>query len=276
MDSSTPYVSSSAQFTVGSIYNVDYSLAPGEELFIDTHTFSYESSTWDFSLTNVIVLDDNDTEINDTGGVEVFAQLREEGTSMIYTSIEMNYSIALDWYLELSLQSYDEDTYDLYVIASSSTQYGRELIDSFTISHILTVEKPDISLNFDNTEVYVTVNASYTQLFGWETFTENVQTLILLYDAEGTTVDSAEISYNEGTNDWGIATVDLSQVKGEHYIKVSFRYADRTVRSPESDHFMAEGEPPTTTGFLDFSPWYLMIIAISLVSLPVIWKRLRK
>ena len=277
MDASTPYVSSNAQFTVGSIYDVDFSLAPGEELFIDSHFFSYASSTWDFSLTNVVVLDDEDNEINDTSGVEVYAQFRIEGTSTVYISLEMNYSLALDWYLEMSLQSFDEDEYDLYVIASSSTQYGRELVDSLIVAHLLIVEKPEISLNIDNTELYVTVNASYTQLFGWELFTENVQTMILLYDSTGTTIDSAEINYNEATNNWGIATVDLSLVKGEHYIKVSFSYADRTVRSPESDHFMAEGEPPpTNTGFLDFSPWYVVLLAISLGAIPILWRRLRK
>jgi len=270
MDASTPYVSSNAQFTVGTSYEVDYSLAAGEPLFVDSHTFSYVGGSWDFSLTNVVILDDNDTEITDGGGVEVYAQFRYEGSSIVYDSLTMNYSIALDWYLEISLQSFDEDNYDLYIIASSSSQYGREFIDALTIAHILTVEVPEVSLNAESIGLYVIVNASYTQLGGWEAFTENVQTMILLYDKNGDTVDSFTIDFNPVTNEWGTGFVDLSTVKGEHFIKVSFRYSDRTVRSPESDHFIAEGEPTSNpnTGFLDFSPWFIVIIAMFAISIP--------
>ena len=173
---------------------------------------------------------------------------------------------------------FDEENYDLYVVASSSSQYGREMIDVLTVAHIITVEKPEVSLNEDSTGMWVSVNASYTQLNGWIAFTENVQTMILLYDETGTTVNSFSISYNPGTNAWGMAYVDLSTVKGEHYVKVSFRYADRTVRSVESDHFIAEGVPtsPPNTGFLDFSPWLIVALAMFAVSLPIIVRKLRK
>ena len=278
MDSSTPYVSNNDQFTVGTIYYVDFSLAQGAALYVDSNVFSYDSNTWNFSLTNVVILDENDTEITNETSVDVYVQFRYEGTSTVYDSMIMNYSLALDWYLELSLQSFDENTYEVYVIASSSTQYGRELIDVLTVTQILTVEKPEVSLNGDSTGLYVTVNASYTQLGGWETFTENVQTMILLYDKNGDTLSSFSISYNIVSNDWGVGFVDLSTVKGEHFIKVSFRYADRTVRSPESDHFIAEGIPTskTNTGFLDFSPWFLILLAISAISIPIIIKKYRK
>ncbi|MCE7741321.1 MAG: hypothetical protein GOP50_02580 [Candidatus Heimdallarchaeota archaeon] len=278
MDASTPYVSANAQFTVGTAYEVDYSLAAGEPLFVDSHTFSYDGGSWDFSLTNVVISDENDTEITDGSGVEVYAQFRYEGSSIVYESISMNYSIPLDWYLELSLQSFDEDNYDLYVIASSTSQYGRELIDAITIAHLLTVDEPEVSLNEDSTGLYVNVNASYTQIGGWETFTANVQTMILLYDKNGDTVDSFTIDYNDVTNEWGIGYVDLSTVEGEHFVKVSFRYADRTVRSPESVHFIAEGEPTSdpNTGFLDFSPWFIVIIAMFAISMPIILKKHKK
>ena len=276
MDSTTPYVDSSAQFTVGLEYYVDFTLTLGQGLFIDSHTFSYEQSTWDFSLTNVVVLDENDTEIDDSYDIGVYAQFRYEDSSIIYKSLEMNYSVSLDWYLNQSLQSFDEDTYDLFVVASGLSQYGWEEVSQLTISHILSVEKPVVTLNTESTGLYVSVNASYTQLNGWEIFTENAQTMILLYDDEGTTVNSFSISFNDISNNWGIAYVDLSKVKGEHYIKVSFRYADRTVRSPESDHFVAEGVPDDTKpGFTSFSPWFLVILAVCLVSLPIIKTRLR-
>ena len=276
MDSSTPYVSYNAQFTVGTIYNVDFSLAAGEPLFVDSHEFSYDGGTWDFSLTHVVILDDNDTEITDVSGVDVYAQFRYEDSSIVYDSLEMNYSIALDWYLTTSLQSFAEDTYDLYIIASSSSQYGRELVDSLTIAHLLTVEKPEISLNVDSTGLYVTVNASYTQLGGWEVFTSTVQTMILLYEGEGNTpVTSFSIEYNPVTNNWGIGYVDLSTIKGDHYVKVSFGYAGRTVKSPESDHFIAEGEPTSesSTGFLDFSPWFILILALCVIAIPIARKK---
>ncbi len=278
MDATTPSVTVNGQFTVGTIYDIDYSLAPGDPLLIDSYTFTYEGSSWDFSLTNVIILDDNATEVTDSSGVEVYAQFRYEGSSVVYQSLAMSYSLVLDWYLEQSIQSFDEDIYDVYVIASSSTQYGRELIDVVTIAHILTVEKPDVSLNVDSTGLYVTVNASYTQLGGWISFTQNAQTMILLYDKDGISQGSFSISFNAVTNQWGDGYVDLSEVNGEYFVKVSFRYADRTVRSPESDHFTAEGEPPPTsnTGFLDFSSWFIVVLALFTVSIPIIVKKFKK
>ena len=276
MDSSTPYVSSDDQFTVGVGYYVDYSLAAGKLLTVDSYSFNYESNNWNFSLNHVIILDENETELNDTSGILVYTQFRYEGSSVVYESLPMNYSISLDWFLEMSLQYFDEDIYDVYVIATSPSQYGRDLIDVANVAHLLIVEKPDVSLNVDSTGLYVTVNASYTQLNGWEKFTENAQTMILIYDKNGIPQGSSSISYNAGTNQWGVTFVDLSQYNGEYYIKVSFRYADRTVKSPESDHFIAKGELPSSTGFLDFTSWYIVLLGLFALSIQPIVKRLKK
>ncbi|MCK5141899.1 MAG: hypothetical protein KAQ70_06865, partial [Candidatus Heimdallarchaeota archaeon] len=104
------------------------------------------------------------------------------------------------------------------------------------------------------------------QLGGWETFTEVVETYVLLYDVTDTPVGIFDISYSPSSNSWESDLLIMKEYNGEHYIKVSFKYAGRTVRSSESDHFQLEGEvpPPTTSISYPFLP-IVFIVSLSAI-----------
>ncbi len=273
MTETTPIISAgNDQFGLGTTDYIDFTLLPGSPLTVDSLSYNYVSGNWNFSLYNVVILDENSTPITDSSGVDVYVQFQFDGSSTIYTILAMNYSVSLDWYITLSLQSFDEATYDVSIIASGSSQYGESHVDLINIDHILAVEEPSFTLNSESTGIYVRGNASYTQLDAWDSFSENVLVMILLYDSQGVTVDAFSMLYNPSTNDWESGLIDLSMYFGDHHIKISFRYAGRTVKSVDSDTFMIEGSPLPTTS-LDFSFWMGIIIVCIGISIVTIKRR---
>ncbi len=275
MTATTPIISVGSQFGLGTTDYIDFTLLPGSPLTVDSLSYNYVSGNWNFSLYNVIILDENSTPINDSSGVDVYVQFQIDGSSTIYSILAMNYSVSLDWYITLSLQSFDEATYDVSIIASGSSQYGESAVDLIDIDHILAVEEPSFILNSESTGIYVRGNASYTQLDAWSSFSENVLVMILLYDSQGVTVDAFSMLYNPSTNDWESGFIDLSMYFGDHCIKVSFRYAGRTVKSVDSDTFAIEGNPLPTAS-LDFSFWMGLIIISIGISIVTIIRRCRR
>ncbi len=278
MSDSTPIIpSGSGQFGLGNNEYIDYTLIQGSPLTVDSLNYDYTGGIWNFSLYNVVILDENATEITDVSGIDVYVQFLFGGTSTVYSIIAMNYSVSLDWYILLNLQTYDEDSYDVTIIASGATQYGKSVVDTIIIDHILAVEKPSFEMNIDNTGIYVSANASYTQLGSWSTFSGNVLVMVLLYKlgSLGDAKDAFSMYYNSTSNDWESGFVNLGSYYGDYYIKVSFRYAGRTVKSVDSDSFMVEGNP-ITTKTLDFSFWMGLVILSISVTFGVIFRRRKK
>ena len=272
MESVTPSLPSSNQIGLGHTEQIDYSIEPGQPLIISTvYTLNYETSTWDFSLSDVYIEDNNETEITDISGVDVYVQFQVQSTSDIYETFSLSYSITDLWNIETSLQSFDEETYIVSVIATGSQQYGKRNLGTVNVEHILEVEKPTVTM-ITEVSLSVSVNASYTQLDSWSAFSENVETSIILYDSNGDVQTAAPISFNPTTNKWESGALDFSTYNGEYYIKVSFKYAGRTVKSPASDTFMLEGELPTTNGIN--SPFWISFVAILLLlMIPIVRKR---
>ena len=275
MTATTPIISTGSQFGLGTTDYIDFTLLPGSPLTVDSLSYNYVSGNWNFSLYNVVILDENSTPITDSSGVDVYVQFQFDGFSTIYTILAMNYSVSLDWYITLSLQSFDEATYDVSIIASGSSQYGESAVDLINVDHILAAEEPSFTLNSESTGIYVRGNASYTQLDAWNSFSENVLVMILLYDSQGVTVDAFSMLYNPSTNDWESGLIDLSMYFGNHHIKISFRYAGRTVKSTDSATFMIEGSLLPTTS-LDFSFWMGIIIFSVGISIVTIIRRRKR
>ncbi len=271
MESVTPALPSSNQIGLGYTDKIDFSIEPGQPLTISSiFTMNYVTSSWSFSLSDIYIEDNNGTEVNDTSGVDVYVQFQYQSTQDIYETFAMSYSALDFWNIDASLQSFDEDTYVVSVIGTGSEQYGKRNLGTINVEHILAVEKPWVTLITD-VSLTVTVNASYTQLNSWSTFSESVETSIILYDSNGDVQTATPIEFNPGTNNWESGSIDFSTYNGEYYIKVSFKYAGRTVRSPESDSFMLEGEPPTTNGIS--SPFWIGFAAILLlVMIPIVKK----
>ncbi len=258
------------QFGLGYTDNLDYTYIPGKPLTITTGTLNYQSNSWDFSLTDVYIEDENNTEVTDASGISVYAQFEKSGTSLTTENIEMSYDPSIKWNIIENLQYFFEGDYDISIVASGSSQYGEKELSSINIAHILTVEEPTLSL-YNATALYVFTNSSYTQLGGWETFTEDVETYVLLYDATDTVVGIFDISYRSSSNSWESDLLLMNEYNGEHYIKVSFKYAGRTVRSIESDYFQLEGEITTPTSSVAYP--FLPIIFIVSLSAIIFFKR---
>ncbi|MCE7738795.1 MAG: M48 family metallopeptidase [Candidatus Heimdallarchaeota archaeon] len=275
MAATTPIIPVVNQFGLGTTDYIDFTLLPGSPLTVDSFSYNYVSGNWNFSLYNVVILDENSTPITDSSGVDVYVQFQFDGSSTIYTILAMNYSVSLDWYITLSLQSFDEATYDVSIIASGSSQYGESAVDLINVDHILAVEEPSFALNSESTGIYVRANASYTQLDAWNSFSENVLVMILLYDSQGVPVDAFSMLYNPSTNDWESGLIDLSMYFGNYHIKVSFRYAGRTVKSVVSDTFAIKGNPLPTAS-LDFSFWMGIIVISIGISIVTIKRRSKR
>jgi hypothetical protein len=250
------------QFGLGYTDDLDYTYIPGKPLTITTGTLNYQSNSWDFSLSNVYIEDENNTEVTDASGISVYAHFEKSGASLTAENLEMSYDPSIKWNIIENLQYFFEGDYDISIVASGSSQYGERELSSINIAHFLTVEEPTLS-QYNGTALYVFTNSSYTQLGGWETFTEDVETYILLYDATDTPVGIFDIAYSPSSNSWESDLLLMNEYNGEHYIKVSFKYAGRTVRSLESEHFQLEGEIPTTTTSIAY-PFLPVIFIVSL------------
>ncbi|MHA1223438.1 MAG: hypothetical protein ACTSP3_09330 [Candidatus Heimdallarchaeaceae archaeon] len=146
MSSSTPSISYNDQFGLGYSENLDYSFVPGSPLIFNSYSYLYDEESWLLELENIQIVDENGTEITNSSGINVFAQFTIKGTSILYNYLPLNYSISKLWYLNSSLQSFDENQYDLAVVASGSEQYGELYLDAITVIHILNVEKPVVQL----------------------------------------------------------------------------------------------------------------------------------
>ena len=274
MESVTPAIPSSNQIGLGYTDKIDFAIEPGTPLTISSiFAMNYATSSWDFSLSNIYIEDVNGTEINETSGVDVYVQFQYEGSTEIYDSLIMSYSTIDKWNIDVSLQAFDEETYAVSVIGTGSQQYGKRILGNIDVEHVLDVEKPSVTMVTD-VSLTVIVNASYTQLYSWSEFSANVETSIILYDSDGDVQTATPIEFNPSTNQWESGVIDFSSYNGEYYIKVSFKYAGRTVRSPESDIFMLEGELPKTNGVS--STFWISITAILVLLMIPIFRRRRK
>ncbi|MHA1551150.1 MAG: hypothetical protein ACTSQC_04330 [Candidatus Heimdallarchaeaceae archaeon] len=270
--STTPSIplADTSQFGLGYTDSLDYTYIPGKPLTITSGTLNYQSSTWDFSLYDIYIEDENSTEVTDASGISVYAMFEKSGSSLTTENLELSYDPSNKWNVNENLQYFFEGDYAISIVASGSSQYGELELSSINIAHILTVEEPTLSI-YNDTALYVFVNSSYTQLGGWETFTEVVETYVLLYDVTGTPVGIFDISYSSSSNSWESDLLLMNEYNGEHYIKVSFKYAGRTVRSSESDHFQLEGEVTTPTSSIAYP--FLPIVFIVSLSAVIFFKK---
>ena len=278
MMSSTPTIPSHSpvtdQFGLGYSDNLDYYIVLGSPIDIASYLMDYQSSTWDFSLTNVYIEDENGTEITDGSGVDVFVQFKDTATSIVYTSIELNYSAISFWFVDISLQTFDENEYSISIIASGSSQYGREELGLLIVQHELIVEKPTVNLE-SVISFHIYVNASYTQLGGWTAFTGSAEARVIIYDDEGTVVETYNMYYISSANQWESVLIEMGDYYGEFYAAVRISYAGRTVLSVNSDNFMIEGTTPSPTNGI-FSPFfYGALVLISVLAIPVIRRRIK-
>jgi hypothetical protein len=278
MASSTPTVPShipiTDQFGLGYSDNLDYTIVPGSPINIDSYLMDYQTSTWDFSLTDVYIEDENGTEITDGSGVDVFVQFKDTATSIIYASIELVYSVISFWYVDISLQDFDESEYSISIIASGSSQYGREELGLLIVQHELIVEKPTVNLA-SVISFHVYGNASYTQLGGWIAFTDSAEAMVIIYDDVGTVVETYNMYYISSANRWESVLIEMGDHYGEFYAAVRISYAGRTVLSTNSDNFMIEGTPPSPTNSI-FSPFfYGALVLISVLAIPIIRRRIK-
>jgi len=273
--STTPSIplADTSQFGLGYTDSLDYIYIPGKPLTITTGTLNYQSNSWDFSLYNIYIEDENSTEVTAASGISVYVHFEKSGSSLTAESLEMSYDPSIKWNINKNLQYFFEGDYVISVVASGSGQYGELKLSSINIAHILTVETPTISL-YNDTALYVFTNSSYTQLNGWKTFTEVVETYILLYDVTDTPVGIFDIFYSSSSNSWKSELLVMNEYNGEYYIKVSFKYAGRTVRSSASDHFQLKGEIPTPTNSTAYP--FLPIILIASLSVLVFIQRKNK
>jgi hypothetical protein len=278
MSSSTPTVPSNSpitdQFGLGYSDNLDYTIVPGSPITIDSYLLDYQTTTWDFSLTDVYIEDENATEITDLSGVDVFVQFKNSDTSEIYSSFELSYSVVSYWYIDISLQSFDEADYTVAIIASGSSQYGKEDLGLLSVDHVLIVEKPTVDQD-SVISFHVYGNASYTQLDGWLAFTENAEVRVNVYDSEGTTQATYDMYYIPSANRWESVLIEMEEYYGEFHVAVRISYAGRTVLSVNSDNFMIEGTTPSPTNGI-FSPFfYGALILASVLAIPILRRRLR-
>jgi hypothetical protein len=274
--SATPAIplADSSQFGLGYTDNLDYTYIPGKPLTITTGTLNYQSNNWDFSLYDIYIEDENSTEVTDASGISVYAKFEKSGSSLTTESIEMNYDSTSKWNVNENLQYFFEGDYAITIVASGSGQYGEQELSSINIAHILVVETPIISL-YNITALYVFTNSSYTQLGGWQTFIDDVEAYVLLYDVTDTPVGIFDIFYRSSSNSWESDLLLMHEYNGEYYIKVSFKYAGRTVRSEESDHFQLEGEIPTQTNGIAY-PFLPIVLIISLGAIVFIKKKFKQ
>ena len=256
---------------LGYTEDLDYSFVPGKPIFIGSYTQNYNTGNWAYSLNNVYLEDENGTAINDTSNVDVYVRFKKEYSTTVYDSLPLSYSAGLLWYIDCSLQPFDESDYEVSIIATGSSQYGRLDIEDISVEHILAVEKPVVTMN-DEVSFYVDVNASYTQLNSWYNFTTNALTMILVYDSVGTVVATFEIEFDSVTNKWESALITMDTFIGNYYLAVRFGYAGRTVLSPNSDSFTLEGEEPTTNG-IAFPFWTNALLVTTILAITIIRKK---
>ncbi|MCG3220964.1 MAG: hypothetical protein H7641_06250, partial [Candidatus Heimdallarchaeota archaeon] len=142
------------------------------------------------------------------------------------------------------------------------------------VEHVLIVEKPTVNQeSVISFRVYG--NASYTQLGGWTTFSENAEARVIVYDNEGTVVETYNMYYIPSANRWESVLIEMGDYYGEYYVAVRVSYAGRTVLSVNSDDFMIEGTTPSPTNGI-FSPFfYGALVLISVLAIPVIRRRIK-
>ncbi|NPD87565.1 MAG: hypothetical protein HGN29_02510 [Asgard group archaeon] len=276
MTSSTPTIPSNSpitdQFGLGYSDSLDYTMVPGSPINIDSYLMDYQTSTWDFSLADVYIEDENGTEITDGSGVDVYVQFKETATSTVYTSIELNYLAISFWYVDISLQSFDEAEYSISIIASGSSQYGREDLGLLNVEHVLIVDKPTISKD-DEISFHVYGNASYTQLDGWPAFTAYAEVRVIIYDDEGTVVETYDLYYISSANRWESVLIEMGDHYGEFYAAVRISYSGRTVLSSNSDIFMIEGSTPSPTNRISSPFLYGALILVIVLVIPILRRK---
>jgi hypothetical protein len=257
---------------LGYTEDLDYSFVPGKPITIGSYTQNYNTGNWAYSLNNVYMEDENGTAINDTSGVDVYVRFKKQYSSLVYDLLPLSYSVGLLWHIDTSLQSFDESDYEVSIIASGSSQYGRLDIEEITVEHIIAVEKPVVTMN-DEVSFYVDVNASYTQLNSWVNFTDDALTMIIVYDSLGTVKETFTIDFDPVANKWESDLITMDTYNGNFYLAVRFGYAGRTVLSPNSNSFNLEGEEPNNTNGIAFPFWTSALLVTSILAIPVIRKR---
>ncbi|MHA1853334.1 MAG: hypothetical protein ACTSUF_07460 [Candidatus Heimdallarchaeaceae archaeon] len=268
MSSSTPYVVADNQFGLGYTEYLDMTIVPGKPITVSSATYTYTDSNWTLTLSNVIVLDENGTVINDTVGIEVEVKLSIVGSQEIAEVFSLSYDpISESWYGSFSLKHLAEADYKTVVEASGNQRYGKKDLGIITVQHILTVEAPEV-IQPNSTFVEIRANASYTQENGWNTFTQNAEVKALIYSSAAEVVAIYTLYYDNLLKKWTTGSLDLSDwASGDYYTVVKFKYADRTVSSEPSATFHIEGTK--TTSPLNIST-NMIFISLSILALTTV------
>lgn len=280
MSSTTPSVIYDNQFGLGYTENLDMTVTPGKPITVSAATYSYTNDSWTLSVSDVVVVDENNSIVNQTSGINVSAVLTPISGDQIRYTFDLDYNELLAvWFSEFSVKHLPEGDYQLTIEASGNQRYGKKDIDIITIEHILSVEKPTI-IQPDASHIEILGNATYTQDGGWEALTLNAEVKAVIYDSEGDIVSLFDLTYDITENSWTTGSIDLSSwISGTYYAVVKFKYADRTVTSDPSDTFTIEGvNPPTSnTRLLNFGIEATVIsLTIFAIAMVVFRKKIRK
>ncbi|MHA1399930.1 MAG: hypothetical protein ACTSQE_06260 [Candidatus Heimdallarchaeaceae archaeon] len=262
MEPNTPIISSEEQFGLGPDEYLDIDVNPGNPLFIQGVQTVYSSSSWNYYVSNLHIFDENNTEITNETNINVFLKFKNDRKETLTKSL--NYSSTEHWNGNLTLQDLFEGTYQVTLFATNRTFYGAKLLDKITIEHIITVEKPKIKVDDITGSLTISVGASYTQVNGWDEFTNNAEVKAVIYDkSAGTPADVIDLSYDLILNKW-VSTYNLSLLdEGEYYVSVTFKYASRTVTSDNSDTFTITIDSSTQPTNPLTSPYLLGVLLIA-------------
>ncbi len=276
VSTTTPNIAFNDQWGVGYTEDLDYSVDIGHPLFILDFDSNYITSNWSYTCGSIYIVDENGTEISDLSDIDVYVVLIVSDTEEEYIRYALNYSSIDHWYGFLVLQELPEGDFIVKIIVSGDYQYGIQSLGIITIQHTLEVFKPIVTM-ISVSSIQVKVSATYSQLYGWDTFTQNAEVMLILFNAMTDSVEGTfDIFYKSSEDLWESNTTDLSgYLTGEYYVTISFKYAGRTVRSPNSDNFTIEGY---TTETSRVSSYYLLgsLSIIALVSVVLTRQKLKK
>ncbi len=276
VSATTPIIAFDDQWGVGYTEYLDYSIDIGHPLFILDFDSNYITNNWSYTCGSIYIVDENSTEITDLSGIDVNIALIVSDTEEEHIRYALNYSSIDHWHGALVLQELPEGDFIVKIIASGDYQYGIQNLGIITIQHILEVFKPIVTM-ISVSSIQVTVSATYSQLYGWDTFTQNTEVMLILFSVITDSVEATfDISYKSSEDLWESDITDLSDyLTGDYYVTISFKYAGRTVRSPNSDNFTIEGY---TTETSRVSSYYLLgsLSIIALVSVVLTRQKLKK
>ncbi|MCK4844554.1 MAG: hypothetical protein KAS95_02665, partial [Candidatus Heimdallarchaeota archaeon] len=277
VSATTPIILFDDQWGVGYTEYLDYSIDIGHPLFILDFDSNYITNNWSYTCGSIYIVDENGTEITDLSDIDVNIALIVSDTAEEYIRYALNYSSIYHWYGDLVLQELPEGDFMVKIIASGDYQYGVQNLGIITIQHTLEVFKPIVTM-ISVSSIQVTVSATYSQLYGWDTFTQNTEVMLILFSVVTDSVEATfDIAYKSSEDLWESNTTDLSSyLTGDYYVTISFKYAGRTVRSPNSDNFTIEGY--TTENTSSASSYYLLgsLSIIALVSIILTRQKLKK